>query len=328
VKTHGTGGGRVAQVPAWGDTSPRRRTATTAIDLEVVRRRAAESLRSLPRPFLKWAGSKKVVAAQIVPHLPRIFGSYWEPFLGGGTLFFLLQPRQACLGDLCSPLIRTYKAVRDEPELVYSALSRLRVAESEYYRVRASAPRLEHTRAARFIYLNKACWNGLYRVNLQGDFNVPFGRPKGTTTGSGELLRACSEALAHPGVSLVDGDFETLVAGPRVGDVVFLDPPYATTGPRRSTFLEYNEKIFSWRDQVRLAEAANELAHRGCSVYVTNSSADEIADLYRDFESAVLIRQSTIASRSSSRGLAIEALYFVRNDEFVRNASERGHSDG
>lgn len=277
--------------------------------------RARQPLRSLPHPFLKWAGSKRSVAGQITPHLPTTFRTYWEPFLGAGTLFFLLQPTMAHLGDLCVPLISTYKAVRDDPALVHSALRRLRVSKSEYYRIRASRPRTDHTKAARFIYLNKACWNGLYRVNLQGEFNVPFGRPRSANTCSLELLRACSQSLASPGVKLAHGDFESFVAEVGQGDLVYLDPPYATTAPRRSTFLEYNENIFSWADQVRLARSANELAGRGCSVYVTNSSAEEVARLYRDFDLVPLFRQSTIAPRASSRGLAVETLYFVRQGQ-------------
>ncbi len=285
--------------------------ATSQVDRAILEERASQPMKSLPRPFLKWAGSKRSLAAQIVPSLPDGYGTYWEPFLGGGSLFFLLQPERAILGDLCAPLIETYEAVAADPGSVFESLSRLPVNKEAYYKIRSSRPRLSHTQAARFIYLNKTCWNGLYRENLSGHFNVPFGRPKSSRKTSMAVLGACAAQLGKPSVVMRQGDFESVLEGASAGDLVFLDPPYATTAPRRSTFLEYNGRIFSWSDQERLATLACDLADRGCSVLVTNSSAPEIARLYESFSRVDLLRSSTISGQASQRGLATESL-FVR----------------
>jgi len=297
-------------LPSTVSQQPPRVPSGTVIDHEALLARASHPISTLPRPFLKWAGSKRSLLTQIVPYLPGSYLTYHEPFLGGGSMFFLLEPVSASISDLCAPLIATYQAVGNGPREVRSALVRLKVDKESYYRIRSSRPRKPHTRAARFVYLNKTCWNGLYRENLKGDFNVPFGRPKSRNTCTLELLAACGLLIARPGVTVRHADFETVLDQASPGDLVFLDPPYATTAPRRSTFLEYNGTIFSWNDQVRLAAMANALADRGCSVLVTNASAPEIAALYSAFDSVDLLRSSTISTKVKERGLASEVLFY------------------
>lgn len=284
--------------------------SSVEIDHEQLLVRASSPMSVLPRPILKWAGSKRSLLSQIVPFLPDQYEVYREPFLGGGSMFFLLQPTRAVVSDLCKPLVETYRAVGESFESVHSAISRLKVDKDAYYRIRSSSPRTTHTKAARFIYLNKTCWNGLYRENLKGEFNVPFGAPKSSRTVSREVLEAAGDLIKRPGVSVRVSDFESLATDASAGDLVFLDPPYATTAPRRTTFLEYNGRIFSWADQVRLARLANLLADRGCSVLVTNAAAPEIAELYANFDRSDLLRTSTISGNPNRRGLASEVLFY------------------
>lgn len=141
--------------------------------------RAAASLSSEPRPFLRWAGSKQRLLGQLLPYIPNHTGVYFEPFLGAGAVYFFLEPRAARLSDKCEPLIETYDVVSRRVDEVIEALEPMDVLDKDfYYRVRANTPTDEVARAARFLYLNRAGWNGLYRVNNRGQFNVPYGRPR------------------------------------------------------------------------------------------------------------------------------------------------------
>jgi DNA adenine methylase len=261
----------------------------------------------LPRPFLRWAGSKRSLLMDIVPKLPASFQRYWEPFLGGGSLFFLVQPRQAHLSDACGPLIETYSAVAHDPESVIRALARFGRGPTEYYRIRAMRPRSYTGRAARFIYLNKMGWNGLYRVNGRGEFNVPYGRPKSDRVVDAEHLRAVAAAVKSSVASLTSSDFDSALDGVGGNDLVFLDPPYVT-GHNNNGFVDYNRHLFSWEDQRRLARTAQRLRARGAYVMVTNADHRDVLDLYPDFEYRQLHRSSTLASDSSKRRVVQEAL--------------------
>jgi DNA adenine methylase len=286
-----------------------RASAMHSVDTSQLTERAGRTLTASPRPFLRWAGSKRAVAAQIVPHLPANFGRYWEPFVGGGTLFFLLRPDAATLADACGPLMATYDVVRDDPARVSDLLMKMPVDRETYYEVRGTSPQLgtaEH--AARFIYLNKLCWNGLYRVNSSGKFNVPYGRPKSANLGDPLDLKACAEQLAKPDVSLQGGDFAHVIRDAEPGDLVYLDPPYATSY-RNTMFIDYNEVLFSWADQQRLASLALELRARGVHVLVTNAACSAVRDLYQGFEVVDLVRHSTIAGNAAKRGITSELLF-------------------
>lgn len=270
--------------------------------------RAERYLSATPRPFLKWAGSKRRLLTQIVPHLPPSYRRYYEPFLGGGSPFFLLCPRHAELSDACGELIETYKAVRDNSTAVLRYLSPLRPDRDLYYRTRDARSRGRFKRAAEFIYLNKTCWNGLYRVNQQGKFNVPYGRPSGNYVADAANINMCSEALLAPGVSLVSCDFEVALLGAGRGDLVILDPPYAT-GHSNNGFVDYNEVLFSWHDQERLASLARTLHNRGAHVLVTNADHHSITELYSDFEQHRIAGHSTISGRSDRRRKKSELLF-------------------
>lgn len=229
---------------------------------EVVHLRARHYLSTEPRPFLRWAGSKRARLQSLLSTLPGKFNTYREPFLGGASLFFLLQPRKAVLSDASGELIESFLAVRDNVSAVLRCLGPLRPRKSIYYRVRNARSSGRFQRAAEFIFLNKSCWNGLYRVNSDGAFNVPCGRPKTDFIVSESNLRACSRALRPQGVKLATCDFADALDGAQVGDLVYLDPPYVT-GHRNNGLIDYNETLFSWDDQERLAKLALRRRERG-----------------------------------------------------------------
>jgi DNA adenine methylase len=256
------------------------------------------------QPFLKWAGGKRLLAEQIVELFPclRETATYFEPFLGGGAVFFTLRPRLAVLGDLLPDLIETYRAVRDDVEDVIDKLRRHVYDEDEYYRIRSSTPRTSGGRAARLIYLNKACFNGLYRVNRSGKFNVPFGRHgDNLVTCDRDQLREASLALT--GASIVCGDFLTILQTAKRGDLVYFDPPYITSHTQNG-FVEYNDQVFAWPDQSRLAEKAAALADNGVDVFISNADHESILDLYLDIGDFVvhrLNRWNTMAGAAEKR---------------------------
>ncbi len=259
------------------------------------------------RPFVRWAGSKQRLLKFILPHIPNTYKTYYEPFLGSGALFFALTPDRAELGDHCSELIAAYRAVRDEVGAVIQYLEPLKQDRKEYYRVRANRSKGKYKRAAEFIYLNKSCWNGLYRVNLRGEFNVPYGLPKGERVFDRDHLHLCAAALGKHGVRLCSGDFEAIVAGAGRGDFVYFDPPYVTRH-NNNGFIEWNERIFSWGDQLRLAKLAQRLKTKGAHVIVSNADHADVIALYPDFRSIRIVRSSTLASNPAKRTTTSEIL--------------------
>ena len=282
------------------------------LDLNLIRTRISAPLASTPRPFLRWAGSKRLVLQHLAPHLPERFGTYFEPFLGGGSLFFALRPSRAVLADTCAELINTYAAVAANPAAVLRHLSPMRPDRGTYYAVRAHRSAGRFKKAAEFIYLNKTCWNGLYRVNSRGVFNVPFGKPKTDHLIDTTNFRESAVLLGSQGVELQTADFEAAVSSATSGDFVFFDPPYVT-GHRNNGFVDYNEKLFSWSDQERLAEVARSLARKGCQVLMTNADHPAIIDLYPDFEQFRFDRKSTIASDPAKRTRTTELVLVGRS---------------
>jgi DNA adenine methylase len=287
--------------------SSRGGTEIVHIDLKRIDERARRSLSAMPRAFLRWAGSKRALLPQLLEVLPPCYRTYREPFLGSGALFFLLQPSSAVLSDSCQELIETYEAVRDHPTRLLNYLEPLRPDKSAFYEMRGSRSTARVKRAAEFIYLNKTCWNGLYRVNAKGEFNVPYGAPKSDTIIDRSNLRACSTALNHSGVELMAQDFDEALYQVRAGDLVFLDPPYVT-GHNNNGFIDYNELIFSWEDQERAARAAQEAASAGAHVIVTNALHDDVVALYGGFKVRELQRQSTLAASANARRPVKEAI--------------------
>jgi len=279
-----------------------------SVDRDALAIRARAQLTATPRPFLRWAGSKQRLLPHILPHLPAEYGTYFEPFLGAGALFFLLQPTAAVLGDTCSPLIETYRSVASHPRGVYAASSAHNILDKdEYYRVRSLVPTDAIAKAARFIYLNRAGWNGLYRVNNRGEYNVPYGRPKSANPVDLANLETCGSILAQSGMDIRNEDFSYVDGLARAGDLVYLDPPYVT-GHNNNGFIDYNELLFSWDDQVRLAQMAVRLKQRGVHVIVSNALHKEVIALYPSFEVAEVERPSTLAGNPKARRAITEAV--------------------
>lgn len=283
--------------------------ATQRLDRDLIMDRARRSLSSSPRPFLRWAGSKQRLLPHLVPLLPAEFGRYYEPFLGAGALFFLLTPRRASLGDSCSELVDTYKAVRDGPSHVLRFLHGMDPMDSElFYALRGDPSPGRFKRAAEFMFLNRSAWNGLYRVNSKGQFNVPYGAPRTSFIIEPSELHACSKLLRRSGVTLRATDFEETLHHAGRGDLVFLDPPYVTRH-NDNGFVDYNRNLFSWKDQERLASAARQLGRLGATVIVTNAHHKDLVTLYRGFDVVQVDRSSTLASDSTRRGIVKEAVF-------------------
>jgi len=241
---------------------------------------------SIPRPFLKWAGGKGQILDELMTRVPERFHTYHEPFLGGGALFFELyrrgKIREAVLSDCNRELIDTYIALRDAVEEVIALLRSYPYDRDFYYEIRDKDPwRLSRPeRAARMIYLNRTCYNGLYRVNRRGRFNVPFGRHRNPTVCDAENLRAVSKALRD--VEIRCEDFARVLERAQAGDFVYFDPPYAPVS-ETANFTGYTVDGFGPEEQVRLRDVARVLMSRGVAVMVSNSATAWIRRLYRDF---------------------------------------------
>lgn len=263
------------------------------------------------KPFISWAGSKRKLLSQILPYIPDTFERYVEPFLGGGSLFLTLAPEKALLNDACVPLIETWKAVGQDSEGVYLEAVRRPFDKASYYTARSERGGDYLERAGRFIYLNKGAFNGLYRVNLKGEFNVPWGAPKSGFICDRENLYRVGKLLARDGITLTHGDFGSVLEMVRPGDLVFIDPPYVTSH-NNNGFIEYNQTLFSWDDQIRLARAARTAVCQGATVLVTNAHHDKVIELYQGFELVILERASTLAASRAKRGRTSEVLLIGR----------------
>jgi DNA adenine methylase len=258
------------------------------------------------RPFLKWAGGKRQLLPHLLRHVPATRGAYFEPFVGGGALFFALRPRKATLADVNERLIRAYRGVAAQVDDVVRLLRRYPHDSEFFYRLRARAidGQSDAEVAAWFIYLNRTGYNGLYRVNRKNEFNVPFGRYANPTVCDEPTLRDCAAALA--GTKLVVDDFEKIVSGARRGDFVYFDPPYAPLSAT-SSFTSYTSGGFGPEDQRRLRDVALALKKRGVQVLLSNSSAPLVRELYASaFEVFEVPATRMLNSKGDGRGAIAE----------------------
>jgi DNA adenine methylase len=262
------------------------------------------------QPLLKWPGGKRALAHVILPVIGKVTGTYFEPFFGGGAIFFALGPRMARLSDLNPELMECYQSIKEDPDGVAKHLSRLKNDETMYYKVRQSRPRSALGRSARLIYLTSLSFNGIYRQNLKGEFNVPYGYKYSKSLPTIEQLRHVSRRLSSAALASVDFQEATAAAAP--GDTVYFDPPY-TVAHNNNGFVKYNASIFSWDDQRRLAEHATWLANRGCRVFISNADHDAVRKLYQDFECLAVERRSVIAASSSKRRSITECFFHTAN---------------
>jgi DNA adenine methylase len=258
------------------------------------------------RPFLKWAGGKTQLLSELLKRVPSSYGTYHEPFLGGGALFFALRPQRAVLSDTNEELVATYLAIQRNVSGVVRELEALFAnhSEEQFYNVRKegiSSDSLSRT-AARMIYLNKTCFNGLYRVNARGEFNVPSGKHAAAPTCDVDNLRACSAALRAPmpgsrdhlGVRVVPADFREISSFVAAGDFVYLDPPYSPVS-KTSCFTSFTKDKFGEAEQEAVADLVVDLRSRGASVLLSGPGTEEAV---RRYERRGLLVERVSARRS------------------------------
>lgn len=269
----------------------------------------------LAAPFLKWAGGKRQLVPELKKHLPesKDIKTYIEPFIGGGAMLFALQPSRAVISDSNSELINVYQTIKDSPKALMDALERHPNTSDHYYEVReldrsesyASAPPVE--RAARFIFLNKTCFNGLFRVNAQGFFNVPYGYYKNPQYHEYSKIMAVSAYLKKNDVTISMGDFSHTFAYANRGAFFYLDPPYAPITPT-SSFTGYTSSGFSKEEQVRLRNFCRELNDKGALFMLSNSNSPLIRELYDGFNIRLVTAQRHIAAQAERRGIVEEVV--------------------
>lgn len=252
-------------------------------------------------PFLKWPGGKRWFVSNYADLLPSQYNRYIEPFLGGGSVFFYLKPEQSILGDKNIELITTYKSIRNDWISLEKLLGKHQKKHSDayYYKIREQMPTDRVEQAARFIYLNRTCFNGIYRVNLSGKFNVPKGEREVVIFETDDF-EGVSRLLAN--VDLRVADFEELVNEACKNDLIFADPPY-TVRHNQNGFVKYNETLFSWEDQERLAESLARAKKRGVKIVSTNANSPSIRELYekKGFDLKTVSRFSSISADPKSR---------------------------
>lgn len=241
-----------------------------------------------PKPFVKWAGGKRQLIPIINQNLPESFGTYYEPFLGGGALLFHIltdKNGQKCsISDLNSDLVLAYTTIRDRIDSLIASLKNheknyQKNSEPYYYSIRESNPRSEIEKTSRLIFLNRTCFNGLYRVNSKGKFNVPLGKYSNPNIVNEENLRAVSNILQSSRISIKCRDFEAVLRDAKKGDLIYFDPPYQPVSAT-ANFTSYTNKDFTYDDLTRLAELCLKLDSRGCNVLLSNSDSKEVADIF------------------------------------------------
>ncbi|HTL89615.1 MAG TPA: DNA adenine methylase [Leptolyngbya sp.] len=277
----------------------------------------------LPRPFIKWAGGKHQLISQYVSHFPQDYRNYYEPFVGGGAIFFHLQPARSVLIDINLELVNVYRCVRDRVEDLIDRLETHHQQHSpeHYYQIRAqlaisddwfyegthdpqSAILLE--RAARLIYLNKTCFNGLYRENSKGHFNVPIGSYKKPAIYDPEILRA--DAIALQSAQIEPGSFDQVLQHANSSeDFVYFDPPYYPIS-QTSSFTAYNRYSFSEDQQIQLRDVVTELRDRGVKVMLSNSDCPFVRELYKEFNIHTIYATRNINCNAEKRGKITEVL--------------------
>ena len=259
------------------------------------------------KPFLKWAGGKSQTLPTILDRLPVEYDRYFEPFLGAAAVFFGVKPKKAILGDINEELINTFKMVRDNLENLIDELSNMKNEKAFFYKIRALSPHNLSSvkRAARFIYLNKTCFNGLHRVNKSGQFNTPFGNYRNPNIADVARLEEVKNALKN--ARLIAGDYTICLKDAKKGDFIYFDPPYIPLGSY-SDFKRYNKEFFYNTDHEQLAELYHELDSRGCLLMLSNSDTPLTRSLYKEWKIEQVQVNRMINSRADSRGKVNEIL--------------------
>ena len=267
------------------------------------------------QPFTKWTGGKRQLLGELRSYMPETYGRYFEPFVGGGALFFDLAPEQAVINDFNEELINAYRQIKNNPaELINLLIKHKENNSKDYYLELRSADRDGRIsrmtgveRAARILYMLRVDFNGLYRVNSKNQFNVPYGRYKNPKIVDVDLLYQISEYLNENDIEILQTDFAEAVKDAQTDDFVYFDPPYIPLN-ETSSFTSYTHEGFSYEEQVRLRNTFKELTERGVYAMLSNSSSPLVEELYKDFNIYFVEAQRTNGAKSSSRGKISEII--------------------
>lgn len=262
----------------------------------------------LPHAFIRWAGSKRLLLPELVQLVPASFASYYEPFLGGGSMFLRLRPESAHLNDALSPLVDAWRSVRDQPDELVALLESWDFTRERYDQLKSAALSTPLERGAQFLFLNRGAYGGLWRLNSSGRFNVPWSAPKTPSPVDIDNLNEVSRTLNAGNITITCGDFADVTTGAGADDLVFFDPPYSK-GRAVRPFIHYNEKLFDWQQQLRLATEAKRLADIGATVIVTNSTHPDLLPLYDNFRRIDIVRHSSLGSRPNSSTTLAERIF-------------------
>ena len=286
------------------------------LDTKRIQNRKAKTIVGVPHPFIKWVGGKRQLISQMAQYFPKSFNKYIEPFVGGGAIFFHLLPKDAILIDFNDELINCYKIIKNNVSELIKSLKKHENEREYYYKIREvdRSPKefskwSDIEKASRTIYMNRCCYNGLYRVNSKGYFNVPFGRYKNPNFCNRENLIAVHEALKN--VELINDSFEICLDFAKKGDFIYFDPPYYPLS-ETANFTSYTSKNFGKDSQKKLLEVFKKLDERGCKLMLSNSYSEFILNLYKDYTIHTLKARRSINSDAKKRGEIKEIL--VKNE--------------
>lgn len=270
----------------------------------------------LVTPFLKWVGGKRQLINEIKDLLPKQITRYryFEPFIGGGAVFFSLQPKHAVINDFNIELVNTYRVIRDNPDELIEELSRHKNDSEYFYYLRNLDRDIESfkklsdiQRASRIIYLNKTCYNGLYRVNNAGEFNVPYGGYKNPNIVNAPVIKAVSKFLNKEDIQILNGDYEAALTTVDTKSFVYLDPPYHPIA-QSSNFTGYIQGGWNAEEQIRLRDICNKLTQNGIKFLLSNSDCPFIREIYIDYNIKTVQAIRAINSNATKRGAVNEVL--------------------
>jgi DNA adenine methylase len=265
------------------------------------------------KPFLKWAGGKRQLLSEIRQYVPSDFNVFYEPFVGAGAVLFDLQPNRAVINDINTELVNAYRVIKDNVDELIGTLSGHKNDEEYYYAIRNIDRSPEYKswsnveRTSRLIFINKTCFNGLFRTNSRGQWNVPFGRYTNPRVLNEEGLKAISRYMNENNITMLNTDFEDALTTAGKRDFVYLDPPYDPISVT-SSFTSYHMGGFDRDEQKRLKETVDDLTRRGCLVMLSNSNTEYVRELYKEYNVVTTTATRAINSNASKRGRVEEVL--------------------
>ena len=288
------------------------------IDVKRNKNKKVKTIVENPHPFLKWAGGKRQLLSQIDLYIPKSFNKYIEPFVGGGALFFYLLPKNAILNDINQDLINTYRVIKENVSELITSLKKHKNEEEYFYKIRSVDRNLDEfktwsdvEKASRIIYLNRCCYNGLYRVNSKGYFNAPFGKYKNPKICNEENLKLVHKVLKD--VKLMNTSFELCLNYAKKDDFIYFDPPYVPIS-ESANFTSYTKSSFKKEDQIKLFNVFKELDQKGCKLLLSNSYNEFILKLYKNYQINIVYAKRAINSNPDKRGEIKEVLIINNND--------------